>query len=701
MKTLLLFAFLIFTFSIVAQNKTDSLLVELGRHPQKDTIRYQLLKTLSYQYSFTNPVKGLIAADSAIALARQLNSNTRIAGAMTNKATNLHKLGRDSEAVALYLIAADLQLKAGNKKSAANVFYNLAYVYYEISNYFLSIKYQQSAIELYKEINLPVDEADSYNNIAGNYLRLNDYTTALKYYLMALNFYKKVKMPSNEAMVLSNIGMVYHELNDPGKAMQYYMQALEINKNSNDKNNLAHDYQHIGILNDETGNYQLAIKYFMDALNLNIELNNEREIASCYSNIAYTSVRTKDFVNALSSINNALLIYEKHTDKYNTALLLNTRGRMFIECSDSFLLQQKIPVDKRYDNALFHQHKALQLSREIKSRSLTVTILKDISRSYEKAKMYNKALIAYRQARDIQDSLLIEEQKKQITRLEMQNEFSAREAAIKTENDKKQLLSSQEISRQKLLNKILFITGGIILLAAAISFIFYKRKKEAETAKNESVLKTKILETEMKVLRTQMNPHFIFNSLNSIGDYILRNDIHSAEIYLKKFAAVMRLILENSENSSVALADDIKALKLYMDIERLRLNNKFNYEIIMDTSVDQENIMVPPLLLQPFVENSIWHGFQGKVGEGKINISLIVKDDMLVCTIEDNGIGRGRALQNSNGKDGVTTKSLGMKITDERVLMINKLKNSNASISIKDKEQGVCTEIKLPVEYNF
>ena len=108
----------------------------------------------------------------------------------------------------------------------------------------------------------------------------------------------------------------------------------------------------------------------------------------------------------------------------------------------------------------------------------------------------------------------------------------------------------------------------------------------------------------MKALRAQMNPHFIFNSLNSIGDYILSNDTKSANVYLTKFASVMRLILENSEQSDIALEDDLKALKLYMDVERLRLKNKFSYEINVDDNIDKDNMLVPPLILQPFVENS-------------------------------------------------------------------------------------------------
>ncbi|MGH2649367.1 MAG: sensor histidine kinase, partial [Ginsengibacter sp.] len=132
-----------------------------------------------------------------------------------------------------------------------------------------------------------------------------------------------------------------------------------------------------------------------------------------------------------------------------------------------------------------------------------------------------------------------------------------------------------------------------------------------------------------------MNPHFIFNSLNSISDYILKNDVQSADIYLTKFAKVMRMILENSDQKEVTLKDDLKALELYMQLESLRMKDKFTYEIKIDESINAENTLIPPLILQPFVENSIWHGMQGKKGEGHILISIKKEGNMINCSVED------------------------------------------------------------------
>jgi len=158
----------------------------------------------------------------------------------------------------------------------------------------------------------------------------------------------------------------------------------------------------------------------------------------------------------------------------------------------------------------------------------------------------------------------------------------------------------------------------------------------------------------------------------------------------------MGLILENSEKKEVSLADDLKGLELYMQLEALRLNNKFTYAITVDKNIDQENTMVPPLILQPFVENSIWHGLSKKQGAGKILIDIKREDQMLNCTVEDNGLGRNQTHASIEGN-----KSLGMKITKARIDIINKIKNSKAAVELSDLAEGLKVEVRLPFEVSF
>jgi LytS/YehU family sensor histidine kinase len=201
----------------------------------------------------------------------------------------------------------------------------------------------------------------------------------------------------------------------------------------------------------------------------------------------------------------------------------------------------------------------------------------------------------------------------------------------------------------------------------------------------------------MKVLRLQMNPHFIFNSLNSVSDYISKNETTTAIYFLGKFAKMMRQVLEHSEKSEITLAEDLQVVETYIQLELLRMRNGLQYEIVVDPGIDPEATMVPPLIVQPFVENSIWHGFSGKDTTGKISIRITREAGMIRYTVEDNGIGRAAA-----GKQAATGKrSMGLRITQDRIEIINQSKGVKAGVEIFDLSGGTRVELLLPLELNY
>lgn len=228
------------------------------------------------------------------------------------------------------------------------------------------------------------------------------------------------------------------------------------------------------------------------------------------------------------------------------------------------------------------------------------------------------------------------------------------------------------------------VTAGYFFREWQVS-IEEKRNTEMELMK----IKQQQAEIEMKALRAQMNPHFIFNSLNSINKYILKNDQVNASRYLTRFAKLIRLILDNSNSKEVALSDELEALRLYVEMESLRFSNKFAYEIAVHENVNTDTLQVPPLIIQPYVENAIWHGLLHKESGGKLLVSVATThDNLLTCTVEDNGIGRNRA-RILKSKTATANKSLGMKLTAERITMLNKHASLNASIEIIDLENDL------------
>ncbi|CAN5677569.1 hypothetical protein BH11BAC3_BH11BAC3_40510 [soil metagenome] len=194
----------------------------------------------------------------------------------------------------------------------------------------------------------------------------------------------------------------------------------------------------------------------------------------------------------------------------------------------------------------------------------------------------------------------------------------------------------------------------------------------------------RIAETEMTALRAQMNPHFIFNCLNSIKLYTLENDSQTASEYLTKFSQLIRLVLENSRSEKVTLQKEIEALKLYIELEAMRFKNKVQYQINIPATIDQQYIEIPPLLLQPYVENAIWHGLMHKLEGGNIVIDISqLSEHLLHIEITDDGVGRAQAATYKS-KSATQQKSFGLKMTSERISIINQLYHINAEVKIID-----------------
>ena len=222
----------------------------------------------------------------------------------------------------------------------------------------------------------------------------------------------------------------------------------------------------------------------------------------------------------------------------------------------------------------------------------------------------------------------------------------------------------------------------VLFIILALSYLFYQWRLK-QLLKDEK-LRTKAAENKMEALRSQMNPHFIFNSLNSINSYILSNNIKPASVYVGKFAKLMRMILENSKQSAITLESEIEMLKLYADVERLRFKDPFDFVVNLEDNVDDFGTEVPPMMLQPFIENSIWHGLANKKdGKGEITLNISEEGSNLKCIIEDNGIGR-EASGLIKRQKGRSHQSRALEITKERLSILNNGKENEFSIVFED-----------------
>lgn len=244
----------------------------------------------------------------------------------------------------------------------------------------------------------------------------------------------------------------------------------------------------------------------------------------------------------------------------------------------------------------------------------------------------------------------------------------------------------------------------IFLIIVGLSILAYRfwanHLREKERLKSE--FEKKLSQIEMDALRAQMNPHFLFNCLNSIKNYALTKGPFETGDYITKFSYLIRLILQNSKTPRVLLADELEALTLYIEIEDLRFENRFDYEIKIDKNLELNSIYLPPLILQPYVENAIWHGLMHKLnGKGKLLVELKHIPGSIQCTIEDNGIGREKAAEIKARMNTVHKKSLGMQITKDRIELTNQLYKTETTVKIIDLKnnegEGIGTRILVNI----
>jgi LytS/YehU family sensor histidine kinase len=215
-------------------------------------------------------------------------------------------------------------------------------------------------------------------------------------------------------------------------------------------------------------------------------------------------------------------------------------------------------------------------------------------------------------------------------------------------------------------------------------------------------IENELVQSQKFALRSQMNPHFIFNALNSIQNFVLKNDVDSANYYLSNFSIMMRRVLEYSQYNFITLYEELELIKLYLKMEKLRFSNKFDTEIEIDPQIDVHLIRIPPMLLQPYLENSILHGLQLIKHKGLLKLIINYRGDVMDLIVEDNGIGRERASQIRQKQ---FHKSKGLKNIEKRIDLYNKLNPSPIKVSIQDlsddkgNPSGTRVNLEMPIHY--
>ena len=353
---------------------------------------------------------------------------------------------------------------------------------------------------------------------------------------------------------------------------------------------------------------------------------------------------------------------------------------------------------KEYQTALKLAREGLQMLRDNDNKIKMIDNYALLSDIFYVLKRHDSAYYYQKQYSQLKDTLLNRQLYFRLSNYKKEAEEERKTGQINLLNKDNQI-KNQQLKQQALLKN--FLLFGLLALLLITIFIYrnltLKRKNEKlKAGQIQSQLQQKATDLEMQALRAQMNPHFIFNCLSSINRFILKNETETASDYLTRFSRLIRMVLINSQKTFISLEDEVEMLKLYLDMERLRFKKSFDYNITFSNTVDTGSTQLPPLLLQPFCENAIWHGLMHKEGQGRLDITLSMEGNFLNCIITDNGIGRQKAAE-LKARSGEERKSLGLKITTERLALLNHEKGPHTFYEIEDlkDEKGAATGTKV------
>jgi len=376
---------------------------------------------------------------------------------------------------------------------------------------------------------------------------------------------------------------------------------------------------------------------------------------------------------------------------YENAIRYAIPGRRYYSLANAYGNMGTIYRDLgKYDKAVSYWKKGIETARENSDWYTLSWIYSDMSKM---AKDQGKLEEAYRYQvlfKAYSDSLAKQQNKEGLAMA--QAKFDADTIKRKLEMASLQIRTQRMIIYGFAIFLVLTITIGLLLL----------RQSKLNAKRKISEMDQKILEVTQANLRQQMNPHFIFNTLNSIQYYMYKHDKLATNNYLTKFSSLMRKILENSRHTAIPIRDELDALQLYLELESIRFRDKFDYEIVVDDEIDPLMYKIPTMLIQPYVENAICHGLMYRDDKGKVSISLNLSEDHILCTIEDNGIGRDASKEINRSKE-KNHNSLGTQITESRLNLVSTLYGKDMKTRFTDLKDelgnatGTRVEIQIPI----
>lgn len=434
-----------------------------------------------------------------------------------------------------------------------------------------------------------------------------------------------------------------------------------------------------------SGNVQEAQNYYGNSLNLAEKENKTRAIKE--------RVKVADFENSNQAYDDEIVLRKEALEDIadiETDSVINNESPLTSQ-KQNYKIGNAYFLQKDYVSAIPYLEKSIDEANTKADLVVKKDATRKLSEVYRDAGSFEKALDAYESYTNLVEELYIQKEQEISQAVRFSRDYSDKQNRIKSLESDKALtdsvyqLSTEKNKRQELI--IYSLIGGVILLLIS-GYFMYTSMRQQKLANNLLALKT---------LRSQMNPHFIFNALNSVNSFIASNDERTANKYLTDFSQLMRSVLENSEQDFISLKKEIDLLEIYTKLEHFRFKDKFDYTITVDEAINTEVFQIPPMLLQPYIENAVWHGLRYKETKGVLNISIAKKtDEEITITIADDGIGRQRskALKTDHQKK---QNSKGMGNIKKRVAILNAMYKDKVDVFIDDFQNAEDAGTKVVV----
>jgi len=650
-KLVLIFTLCFASNWVFSQNPKVDSLKNLLNTSNEDENKVRILNEISGEYKFIDPKIMLQYAEKALQLSNELKFKKGEANANLN-------LGNYN------IITGDYPAALQNFSSAQIIF--------------------EQELENNSDANNDLKNglARAYASIGIVFSEQSSYAKALTYDLKALKIYEAINNLDRSARLYNNIGIVYKALNENDKALEFFTKCLKNQQDSKDEN-IGITLTNIGNIYLLEKNYSKANINYLKAQEMFVKYPNPRGLGELYNNQGRYFKKTNDVVKALESFEKAIVQFNAIEDKFGISDTYFYMGEIYLEQND-------------LNKALTYTTKSLELSKELEVKDQIVNCEKRISEIYERLNNPIESLKHFKLYANAKDSLANENNYRSSIRAEMNFEFEKKEVLALKEREKRDLIINEELKQHNL--QIVFS----VLFALAIFgivFLIYSRMQLKKTL----TLQKELAEYEQKALHLQMNPHFVFNCLGSISSFIVQNGTDSAIKYLSKFSKLMRLTLEYSKETLIPIDKEIESLQNYLELEQLRFNHKFDFTISKSEEIDDDTAL-PPLLLQPFVENAIIHGLIPKEEKGLIEIEFSLSKSSLKCIIKDDGIGFEKSKELKKALVSVH-KSMALDITRKRLEMMESSTTQKANVEIIELKNekleitGTMVVLNLPIQY--